>query len=97
MLLIINCYTYNNFKKLITMPLRFVLEISLTFKDAFPVWQVGGWSSNNCSSGFKYEIGLLGIDINRFTATEGETRFGKLFNSSIIKNKHFIIFIIKHI
>lgn len=79
------------------MPLRLVLEISLTFKDAWPIWHVGGCNSNNCSSGFKYIIDLLGIDINRFTATAGETKFGKLFNNSINKNKCFVIFIIKHI
>lgn len=66
------------------MPSRLVFAISRTFKEAGPVWHVGGWSSNNCPSGFKYKIGLLGIDINRFTATAGETKLGKLFNSSEI-------------
>jgi len=64
------------------MPSRLVFEISRTFSEAGPVWQIGGWSSYNWPSGFKYKIGLLGIDINRFTATAGETRLGKLFNNS---------------
>lgn len=68
------------------MPSRLVFAISRTLREAGPVWQVGGWSSNNFPSGFKYKIGLLGIDINRFTATVGETRLGKLFNSSKITN-----------
>lgn len=74
------------------MPSRLVFEISLTFREAGPVWHMGGWSSNNCPLGFKYKIDLLGIAINRFTATAGETRLGKLFNSSenINKNRYII-------
>lgn len=66
------------------MPSRFDFAISRTFKDAGPVWHIGGWSSNSFPLGFKYKIGLLGIAINRLTATAGETKFGKLFKSSEI-------------
>lgn len=69
------------------MPSRLVFAISRAFKEAGPIWHKGGWISNNCPFGFKYKNGLLGIAISRFIATAGETRFGKLFNSSEISNK----------
>jgi len=75
------------------MPSRLVFAISRTFREAGPIWHVGGWSSNKWPSGFKYTMDLLGIAINRFTATAGETRLGKLFNSSEIKiSIHLFIF-----
>lgn len=66
------------------MPSRLVFAINRAFRAAGPIWHKGGWSSNNSPSGFKYKNGLLGIAINRFIATAGETKFGKLFNSSKI-------------
>jgi len=40
---------------------------------------------------------LLGIAINRFIATVGETRLGKLFNSSEIEKKYIDLYFIKQL